>query len=301
MVNQKSISPLIILSYLKAYLHQLNHMKTSQILFTASLLLAAVTANAQHSLTQIWATEASLPVPESVFYSAKDKLLYVAQIDGKPGEKDGKGAIGKVGLDGKIINKDWVTGLHAPKGMGVMGNKLFVSDVTDVVEIDIKSGKILKKHAVEGAVFLNDVTIDAEGKIYVSDSSTKKVHLIKDGKVSTYLEGLNGPNGLLAVGSDLLVADAGTLKRVSATKEVTTIAEGMDKSTDGIEQVVPGEYIVSCWAGVVYYVKSDGTKQELLNTSADKTNSADIGYDSVKKIVYVPTFAKNGVVAYQLK
>ncbi|SKC00486.1 strictosidine synthase family protein [Dyadobacter psychrophilus] len=276
-------------------------MKISQILLTASLLLAAVSANAQHSLTQIWSTEASLPVPESVFYSAQDKLLYVAQIDGKPGEQDGKGAIGKVGLDGKIIEKDWITGLNAPKGMGIIGNKLFVADVTEVVEIDIKAGKILKKHAVEGSKFLNDLTVDSKGNIYVSDTETKKVHLIKDGKISTYFEDLTRPNGLLAVGSDLLIADAGTLKRLSTDKKVTVVAEGMDKSTDGIEQVIPGEYIVSCWAGVVYYVKSDGTTQKLLDTMADKTNSADIGYDSVKKIVYVPTFAKNGVVAYQLK
>ncbi|MCF0050224.1 ATP/GTP-binding protein [Dyadobacter sp. LJ53] len=276
-------------------------MKSIQLLFTASLLLAAVAANAQHSLTEIWATDASLPVPESVFYSAQDKLLYVAQIDGKAGEKDGKGAIGKVGLDGKIINKDWITGLHAPKGMGIKGNKLFVTDVTDVVEIDIKAGKILNRHAVEGSKFLNDLTIDSDGNIYVSDSDTKKVHLIKDGKVSTYFEDLTRPNGVLAVGSDLLIADAGTLKRVSIDKKVSIVAEGMDKSTDGIEQVIPGEYIVSCWAGVVYYVKADGTTEKLLDTAADKTNSADIGYDSVKKIVYVPTFAKNGVVAYQLK
>ncbi|WP_026628513.1 SMP-30/gluconolactonase/LRE family protein [Dyadobacter alkalitolerans] len=276
-------------------------MKANHIFLAASLFLSSAAASAQHSLTQLWASEATLPVPESVFYSAKNKILYVALIDGKPGEKDGKGGIAKVGLDGKIVAKDWITGLHAPKGMGVMGDKLYVADVTDLVEIDLKSGKILKKHAVEGSVFLNDVTIDAEGNIYVSDSSTKKVHMIKDGKVSTFLEGLNGPNGVLAVGSDLLVADAGTLKKVSSTKEISVLAEGMDKSTDGIEQVVPGEYIVSCWAGVVYYVKSDGTKQELLNTSADKTNSADIGYDSVKKIVYVPTFGKNSVVAYQLK
>lgn len=276
-------------------------MKIRNILLTASLLTAAFTLQAQHSLTQIWASEATMPVPESVFYSAQNKILYVALIDGGAGEKDGKGGIAKVGLDGKIVAKDWITGLHAPKGMGVIGNKLYVADVTDVVEIDIKAGKILKKHAVEGSKFLNDITVDSEGNIYISDSSTKKVHLIKDGKVSTYLEGLTGPNGLLAVGSDLLVADAGTLKKVSATKDVSIVAEGMDKSTDGIEQVVPGEYIVSCWAGVVYYVKADGATQELLNTSADKINSADIGYDVIKKIVYVPTFGKNSVVAYQLK
>ncbi|WP_439557145.1 ATP/GTP-binding protein [Dyadobacter sp.] len=277
-------------------------MKTRNLTLSAFLVAAlAFSSQAQHSLTQIWSSEAKLPVPESVLFSKQDKLLYVALIDGKPAEKDGKGGIAKVGLDGKIVSADWVSGLNAPKGMGIYGSKLFVADVTEVVEIDIKSGKIVKKHAVEGAQFLNDVTIDSKGNIYISDSSTKKVHLIKDGQVSTYYEGLNGPNGLLAVGTDLLIADSGSLKKLTSSKQISVIAEGMDKSTDGIEQVKPGEYIVSSWVGMVYYVKADGTTEKLLDTSADKTNSADIGYDPAKKVVYVPTFGKNNVVAYQLK
>jgi hypothetical protein len=99
----------------------------------------------------------------------------------------------------------------------------------------------------------------------------------------------------------ILIADSGTLLKLSADKKLTVLAEGMDKSTDGIEQLKPGEYIVSSWAGVVYYIKVDGSRQELLNTSADKINSTDISYDSVKKIAYVPTFMNNSVVAYQLK
>ena len=276
-------------------------MTKQRIIFTALFtIVSTIVLHAQHTLTQIWSTEATLPVPESVLYNAKDKLLYVAQIDGKAGEKDGKGGIAKVGLDGKIIKQDWVTGLNAPKGMGKMGNKLFVADVTEVVEIDAKTGKITKKHEVEGAKFLNDLTIDSKGNIYVSDSDTKKVHLIKDGVITTYFEDLTRPNGLLAVGSDLLIADSGSLKRLSSDKKITVIAEGMDKSTDGIEQVKPGEYIVSSWAGVVYYVTDKGA-EKLLDTTADKINSADIGYDVVKKIVYIPTFMKNSVVAYQLK
>lgn len=276
-------------------------MTKQRIIFTALFtIVSTIVLHAQHTLTQIWSTEATLPVPESVLYNAKDKLLYVAQIDGKAGEKDGKGGIAKVGLDGKIIKQDWVTGLNAPKGMGKMGNKLFVADVTEVVEIDAKTGKITKKHEVEGAKFLNDLTIDSKGNIYVSDSDTKKVHLIKDGVITTYFEDLTRPNGLLAVGSDLLIADSGSLKRLSSDKKITVIAEGMDKSTDGIEQVKPGEYIVSSWAGVVYYVTDKGA-EKLLDTTADKINSADIGYDPIKKIVYIPTFMKNSVVAYQLK
>lgn len=277
-------------------------MKAQNLYFAAVLsTLTAIQTQAQDSLQKLWETEAKLPVPESVLYNAKEKVLFVAQIDGKPAEKDGVGAIGKVGLDGKIINANWVSGLHAPKGMAIYKNTLYVSDVTDIVEIDLKSGKIIKKHAVEGAKFLNDLTVDAKGNVYVSDSQTKRVNLLKNGVVSIYQENFAAPNGLLAVGTDLLVTDGGKLVKLSKEKQITTIAEGMDKSTDGIEQVKPGEYLVSSWVGVVYYVKSDGTVKELLNTKEEKTNAADIGYDPVKKIVYVPTFVKNSVAAYQLK
>ena len=61
-------------------------MKTKNILFAALLSATALSTQAQNTLTEIWATEATIPVPESVFYSATDKMLYVAQIDGKPGE-----------------------------------------------------------------------------------------------------------------------------------------------------------------------------------------------------------------------
>ncbi len=277
-------------------------MKTKKI-FLATLLVALTTigTHAQSTLTKIWETDATIQVPESVLYSAKDKLLYVAQIDGQAGEKDGKGGIAKVGLDGKIIDLNWVTGLDAPTGMGKIGNKLYVADITQVVEIDIKSGKITKKIPVEGSKFLNDITIGPKGDIYVSDTQTLKVYLIKKGKVTTYVENLTRPNGLLAVGNDLLIADSGILKRLTTGHKLTTIAEGMEKSTDGIEQILPGEYIVSSWIGAVYHVKSDGTVTTLLDTRNEKINSADIGYDNIKKIVYIPTFLKNSVVAYQLK
>jgi len=106
---------------------------------------------------------------------------------------------------------------------------------------------------------------------------------------------------LLAIGNDLYVLASGTLYKADANKKLTRIAEGMDESTDGVEQVTPGEFLVSCWNGIVYYVKADGSKQTLFDTRAEKINSADIGYDAKNKIVYVPTFFRKSIVAYQLK
>jgi hypothetical protein len=75
----------------------------------------------------------------------------------------------------------------------------------------------------------------------------------------------------------------------------------MEGGTDGVEHVTGKDYIVSCWAGAIWYVNGDGTKQNLLDTREQKINTADIGYDAKNRIVYVPTFFKNKIVAYELK
>jgi len=253
------------------------------------------------TLVKKWETDTLLKTPESVLFDAKNKILYVSNIDGAPAGKDGKGSIGKVGLDGKIIATDWVTGLHAPKGMGLYKNKLYVTDLDEIVVIDVTTAKIIQHIPVEGAVFLNDITIDKKGTVYVSDSRSFKVHRLEKGFVTTILQNLQGPNGLLAVGDDLLILDKGNLVKMTASGQVSNICGGMDPSTDGIEMVKPNEYIVSCWSGVVYYIFADGNKQTLFDTRTQKINSADIGYDHKNRIVYVPTFFKNNIVAYELK
>src|SRR6266699_1242278 len=105
----------------------------------AAILFASLSLSlrSQHKLVKKWETDSVLKVPESVLYDAKGQLLYVSNIDGKdPGAKDGIGSVGKVGLDGKIIKVDWVTGLNSPKGLGMYGNMLYVADVDQVAVID---------------------------------------------------------------------------------------------------------------------------------------------------------------------
>ncbi|MEQ1796748.1 MAG: ATP/GTP-binding protein [Lacibacter sp.] len=272
--------------------------------FTIILLFIFFGSQAQHQLVKLWETDSTLKVPESVFFDGKNKVLYVANIDGKdPWGKDGKGSVGKVGLDGKIIAVDWVTGLNAPKGMGLFKNKLYVADLTELVVIDIVKGEIIERIAVKDAVGLNDVSVDQNGVVYVSDSRGRKVYEIENNNQVVLLDSnkLKGPNGVLKHKGILYVLDAGAMYRMEKDKSLTKIAEGMEGGTDGIENVAANEFIVSTWGGVVYYVNADGTKQVLLDGREQKINSADIGYDAAKRIVYVPTFWRNSVVAYELK
>lgn len=266
-------------------------------------VIFSVGLHAQHQLIKKWESDTLLKVPESVLFDAANKLLYVANIDGQPGEKDGKGSIGKVGLDGKIVKVDWVSGLNAPKGMALYQNNLYVADLEEVAVIDIKTGTITKRIPVEGSKFLNDVTVDKKGVVYVSDSRVRKLHRIENGVVTTLLDSmsLKGPNGVLSQGDNFYVLDAGTMYKMENDKSLTKITEGMEGGTDGIENVQGNEFIVSCWGGVIYYVNGDGSKEKLLDTREQKINSADIGYDAKTRMVYVPTFWKNSIVAYEVK
>lgn len=276
-------------------------MKKILISVICSMILVTVFAQ-QHSLDKIWESDSLMKVPESVLPDVKRKVLYVSNIDGKdPWAKDNAGSIGKLGMDGKIIAVEWVRGLHAPKGMGLYKNSLYVADVTDVVVIDVEKGEIIKRIPVPNAEGLNDVTIDPKGIVYVSDSKAKRVYRIKGNDANPHVEGLQSPNGVLWNKENLYILDKGGLYRVEYDRKLTKLADGMEGGTDGVEPVYEKEYIVSCWAGVIYYVYADGNKEILLDTRNAKVNSADIGYDPATRMVYVPTFWRNSVVAYQLK
>ena len=268
----------------------------------ALVCFSLVSINAQKATVQkLWATDTILKVPESVLVDDKENCLWVSNIDGASNGKDGKGSISKLSKTGAPINLDWVTGLNAPKGMAKYKQELYVADLTELVIIDIKKGIIKNKIKVEGSVFLNDVTVNKNGAVFVSDSRTGKVHRIENGMVSIEVENLQGPNGLLSIEDQLLILDRGSLLSVTPGGAISKIMDGMDPSTDGIERVAPNQYIVSSWNGIVYFVAAGAQKITLFDTRSEKINSADIGYDAKNKIIYVPTFLKNSVVAYQLQ
>lgn len=256
----------------------------------------------KHELVFKWETDSSLKVPESVLLDKANNVLYVSNIDGQdPWKADGKGSIGKVGLDGKIISAEWVSGLESPKGLGMYNGKLYAADLTNLVIIDIASGKIQQKVPIAGAVGLNDIAVDSSGVLYISDSPGKQVFRFENGKSEVFLGNLNGPNGLFINGSDVFVLDNQAMHKVNADRTLTRIADGLDGNADGLENVTGDDYIISCWEGLIWYINADGTKQLLLDTKAAKKNTADIGFDKDSKTVYVPTFFKNTVVAYEVK
>lgn len=272
-----------------------------KVLLSCLLLLSCMGVRAQYRLQFLWETKAELPVPESILYSKSENLFYVSMVDGLSAEMDGKGAIAKINTDGSVKDLNWATGLHAPKGMGVYHHKLYVADMDAVAVIDLPSGKILNRITIEGAKMLNDLAVAQDGSIYVTDSKAGRIHVLRQEQPTLLLDSLVNPNGILAIDDRLYFVDSGVLYALGKNKKKRKLAEGMLASTDGLQQVDETDFLVSAWAGAVYYVQGNGKVALLLDTQQEKMNTADFYYDKQSKVLYVPTFYRKTIAAYQLK
>jgi hypothetical protein len=253
-------------------------------------------------LVKKWETPPELLVPESVCLDPTGNVLYVANINGKPTEKDGNGFISKLSVDGKILELRWVTGLNAPKGMGIYKGKLFVTDIDRVAEIDIKSKEILKFYDFPEARFLNDIAVDQNGAVYISDMMGTSIYRIYDGKAEKWLDdkSVTAPNGLFIDQNQLLIGCNKILRAGIADKKITTWLTKTG-SIDGLEGTGDGRYLFSDWQGNVYLIGTDEKIEKILDTSPAGINAADIEFIPSMKLLLVPTFNDNRVMAYEFK
>jgi len=256
------------------------------------------------TINELWSTEQVFKIPESVLYDKNNKIIFVANINGEPAEKNALGFISLLETDGNIRELEWVTGLNAPKGMGIHQGKLYVSDITDIKVIDIKKKEVIEVIEISGSAFLNDITVGDDGDVYITDSDTNKIYLLSNGEITTWLEGdmLMGPNGLFIEKERLLLASFGQEKFKSIelkSKKVSILSDSIGQG-DGIAKDKRNNYVVSGWNGELRYVFKDGRKVHLLDTREQNISAADIDMIVEEDIVLVPTFFDNRVVAYRL-
>lgn len=293
-MNKNSI--LILLSVL---VFSCNNQQERQAQTETTSEAGTSTENTEPTLTKVWETDAVMTTAESTLYDKNTKAIYVSNINGHHSEKDGNGFISKMNPDGSISEQNWVTGLNAPKGLAVMNGKLYVTDIDELVEINMSDRKIAKKYPVQGATFLNDAATDGK-KIYFSDSQTGKVHVMDNGKVSTLTEGMEGINGLAFNDKgQLFVLDGKGLRKYNMDNKNTETVNDVVTGGDGLVIIDDNTYIASRWQGEIYLIK-DGKEHLLLDTKAEESNTADIDYIEEENLVLVPTFMKNKVVAYKL-
>lgn len=300
-------------------------MKFVLALSLAGLLAACASKNNSDSKTTsagaangqklAWEINIGIENPESAYFDEESKTLFISNVAGTPVGHDGKGWITALTEEGQVQSQNWISGLDAPKGMRSHKGVLWISDINRVIAVEIKSRKILHKIKINSAKFLNDIAIDASGKVYISDTFGDRIFTITNGsEVGLFTQGeqLESPNGLYIKGNTLYVSAWG--KGISPkdfsvktpgnlmafdlkTKKKTSITTKPLGNLDGLE-MKDGSFLVSDWvAGKIYEVSPKGDSKILMEGFK---NSADIGFIKGSNLLVVPNMGGNSVQAFKL-
>jgi sugar lactone lactonase YvrE len=287
----------------------------------AALLVALACAPAEQEpaaadTTSLEIANAGLATPESAVHDPAGDVYLVSNINGAPSDKDDNGFVSRIGPDGAVLALKWIDGageavtLHAPKGLAITGDTLFVTDIDVVRLFDRSTGAPLGELAVAGATFLNDIAVGPDGTIYVTDTGirisaegmqetgTDAVYRLTPTGATPILQGgeLGRPNGVTADTAGIVVVTfgSGAIFRVDpATGARSDLPAPPQGQLDGVVGLADGSLLVSSWAGSRVYRLAGGQWTAL----GDSVPSpADLGFDTRRNRVLIPVFQENRVL-----
>jgi sugar lactone lactonase YvrE len=287
----------------------------------ATLILQPV---AQSAAPTRVATVDGFQIPESARYDPARDQYFVSNVNAHATAADNNGFIALVGPDGQVVDRRFIAGgkngvtLHGPKGMALVGDDLWVTDVTTLRRFNRQTGRAgaAIDLAPHGALFLNDVTAAPDGTLYVSDTSlvfaatgnptrgkTDRVYRVTPaGAVSVAVADarLEGPNGVFwdARANHLLIASimGKNIYRWSDGGGLQVQAAGPG-GYDGVERLDDATILVSSQdlPGLMTLTASGLTA--LIPGVSDV---ADIGVDTRRRRVAIPRLDPNVVEIWQL-
>lgn len=253
--------------------------------------------------------------PESVVHDRAGDVYIVSNINGGPLDKDDNGFLSRVSPDGRVLELKWIDGaaddvtLHAPKGLGIHGDSLFVADIDSVRIFGREAGKPLGAWAVPGATFLNDLATGPDSSVYVTDtglksgaggfepSGTDALYRFDRGKAVPVVKDrqLGAPNGVAADASGLFLVTFGSGKLFRVGSDGTRTELTAMGQLDGVVVLEDGSLALSSWERrAVFRYWPEGERQgQLAQLGGEIESPADIGYDASRKRILVPSFNGN--------
>lgn len=284
-------------------------MMMKRVLLGVCLSAAGVLVKADP--VSVW-QQSGFDQPESVVAGDHGQFLYVSNIGGQPGEKNGQGYISRLSVDGRVLEKRWVSGLNAPKGMAVSNGQLLVTDIDRLLVIDLASGEVVRDFRPMGAQFLNDVAAGDHGDVYVSDMMANTIYRYDGESLAVWLqdERLMHPNGLQVRGGELVVASWGAPIAADFSTEqpgglvavdledrvLSAVAGGSDLGNlDGVVEVGDSLYVNDWMNGRLFRVSEAGETAVVADLAS---GLADIG--AAGDVLYLPYMFNGEVHAVRL-
>src|SRR5581483_4157084 len=255
-----------------------------------------------------------LSTPESVLYDPDQDVYFISNINGSPLETDNNGFISRVNPDTLAVDLKWIEAgknnvtLNAPKGMAIIGDTLYVSDITSVRKFNRRTGAPEGEIRIPGSTFLNDLASDGN-ILYLTDSGLKSdgkggfaptgsdaVWKIEKDKPSKLASGkdLNAPNGVAVLNAQVWVVTFGSNELYSIDNgkkaNVVKLPQGQ---LDGLVPLIDGTFLISSWEGSDVY---RGPAAGPFTVVVENVKSpADIGYDTKRYRLLIPHFQENRV------
>lgn len=195
------------------------------------------------------------------------------------------------------------SGLNSPKGMCIIGDTLFVTDVTSIKKINLNTKAVFGQIEIPGSQFLNDIA-NVNNKLFVSDNVASKIFIfsIDLQQLTTLTDtSIRNPNGLLYdyFNSRILFCSYRANSPIQvidpSTNVVTKLSDTDLSNLDGLTMDPGGNVYVSSWTTnkvYVFTVICCGTYQEI---SSWHNGPADIFFANSKNILTVPNMNANTV------
>lgn len=251
--------------------------------------------------------------PESVYVTSQYVLVSNVGPKLDPLAKDNDGFISKLDKNGNVIEKEFIKGINAPKGMSVVDGVLYVVDIDVLRGFNLKTKKQVFEMPIKGAIFLNDIAVKDSNTLYVSDTGTGIIHEVnlKNARYKTLVKipsEYMGPNGLLKNGNELITVtydpngkDNGRVLKINLKDKKITVFSDLEGPLDGVAFDKKGNLLVTSWGenlkGALYSIDRSGHVKKV--DLPDMAGPADIFYDHDKNTLWIPKMAENAILKLQ--